>query len=221
MTVDRPIRLAILSDPASTRRGVDASAIEALLGAWLKSPVALGHREDGSPLLTGADGVHISLSHAIGATAVAMADRSVGVDIAATSHDAGDRVTARSLFTSSERAWLGALPAERWPAGFATLWTLKEALLKRDRRGLDTHDLPDVGTMIGRLGAPPPLAAITWRPWAVLAPSAHPTQNSLGLTLALPMTHLTTIGAEPVAVAIFAAPVAPLALALAWTAEMS
>ena len=207
--------VAILADPKSKRRGVGPEAVERLLGAWLGNPVVLGHREDGSPLITGAQGHHISLGHATGITAVALADRPVGVDIATIALTPADRRVAASLFTKPERTWLDELPEALHAAGFAQLWALKEAILKRDRQGLDRHDLPELSAILAGLEVAASAPGIPWRPWAALDSSPG---SAAGLQLSMPATALARVGLEQLAVAQLPTPTVTVALALAWTA---
>ena len=217
MTFAIPARIAVLADPKSKRRGVGPEAVERLLGAWLGNPVVLGHREDGSPLVTGADGHHISIGHALGATAIALADQKIGIDITALEINPADRRVALNLFLPRERAWLDALPREQYSAGFAQLWTLKEAVLKRDRRGLDRETLPDLTAMLTNMGTLPPLATIAWHPWAALEAGSSPGVPASGLMLAMPVGALAMVGAHQAALAQFASPAGNFALAVAWT----
>jgi len=208
-----PARVALLADPASKRRGVGPEAAERLLAAWLGHPVVLGHREDGSPLITGAEGHHISLGHAVGVTAIALADQPVGIDIAAVAMTPADRRVASALFTAPERAWLDALSKDQRPAGFVQLWTLKEALMKRERQAMDTHELPDLSALLPGLAVRPVSVDVPWRPWAPLdgLPSAA------GLMLAMPAAALIPVAVGALAVAHISASTGPLGLALAWT----
>ena len=214
MTVVVPVRVALLAEPKSKRRGVGPGPVEGLLGAWLGRPVVLGHREDGSPLITGAEGHHVSLGHADGITAIALADKPVGIDIAAIAMTPADRRVASALFTPPERAWLDALPKDQRPAGFVQLWTLKEALMKRERQGMDTHELPDLSGLLTGMAAEA-AADVPWRPWAPLdgLPSA------IGLMLAMPAAALVAVKGKQAAFAQLVAPTGPLGLALAWTAS--
>jgi len=208
-----PVRVAVLRNPASKGRGVGPLAVERLLAAWLGSPVVLGHREDGSPLITGAEGHHISLGHAAGCTAIAMAKDPVGIDLAAVAMTSADRRVAASLFTGPERAWLDSLTAAQKPVGFAQLWTLKEALIKRNRQGLDRYELPDVSSVLTDLKPALVGAGTEWRSWAALdvGPSAN------GLELAMPGATLVPLGENELAVAQLSAAAGRFALAVAWT----
>jgi len=211
---DADIRVAVLCDPAGTARGVGPDAVEALLTTWLKTPIALGHREDGSPYPIGIEGKHLSLGHAAGMTALAIADRPVGIDISRVTTDAADRKVAARLFTPAERGWLACQPSDEQPAAFATLWTVKEALLKRERQGLDMHDLPDLGVLASSLSVALAEQPLDWRPWIALA--ASPRVRG-GLVLGSPLALLRPVATGHVRCAILGTPAGPHALALAWT----
>lgn len=211
------LRIGILCDPASKARGVGPDAVEALLTTWLKTPIALGHREDGSPFVIGADGWHLSLSHAAGFTAIALDDGPVGIDICEISSSRADRKVAARLFSGQERKWLFDLPPDEQAEGFAQLWTLKEALLKRDRQGLDRYDLPSTAEILAPWLTPPGTIAPEWRPWIALGQFGSGQAPASGLLLATPGAQMFPDRDARISCTIIEAPAGLLALSLAWT----
>lgn len=96
--------------------------------------------EEGKPALApefaGAE-LHFNLTHTAGLVALAVARvRDIGLD----AENLNERTTAlrlaRRYFTAEEARNLEALPPERQPARFYTLWTLKESWMKALGRGL-------------------------------------------------------------------------------------
>ena len=217
MSARNQLRIGILFDPASKARGVGPDVVEALLTTWLKTPIALGHREDGSPFVIGVEGWHLSLSHAAGCTAIALDDGPVGIDICEISSNRADHKVAAKLFSGSERKWLFDLPRDAQAEGFAQLWTLKEALLKRDRQGLDRHDLPDAGEIVAPWLGPPGALAPEWRPWIALVQSGSGRAPAPGLLLAMPGAQMIPERDARISCVIIEAPAGLLALSLAWT----
>jgi hypothetical protein len=211
------LRIGILCDPVSTARGVGPDVVEALLTTWLKTPIALGHREDGSPFVIGIDGWHLSLSHAVGCTAIVLDDGPVGIDICEISSNRADRKVAAKLFSSSERKWLFDLPPDEQAEGFAQVWTLKEAILKRDRQGLSRHDLPNVGDILATSFGPPAALTPEWRPWIALGQSNSGRAHAPGLLLAMPGALMMPERKNRISGEIFETPTGLLALSLAWT----
>lgn len=211
MTAAGPVQVAILFDPKSQKRGAGVAAVEALASEWLGMPVTLAHREDGSPIVIGATDKHFSLSHGPGLTAIALASAPIGIDITEVSPNTADGKVAASLFSAAERSWLGALPADHQPYAFAQLWTLKEALLKRDRRGLDANVLPDLDGHFGDL----PIRNDVQRATPHRVP--FPMGEGQGEGLIIDDISLRQLGTRPLAVAILAAPNSIIALAIAWT----
>ena len=144
------------------------------------------------------------MSHARGMTAIALADLPVGVDITEVAPNQLDDQIAAALFTAREKAWLATVPNSQQPTAFAHLWSLKEAVLKRDRTGLGTHDLPDFGNAIDLVGETGPPHQVIWQPMR-------------DLKVASLAGHLTPIGLLPLGIALLAVPTATLAIAVAWT----
>jgi 4'-phosphopantetheinyl transferase len=104
------------------------------------SPAATAYARAGSGRLCLVDpaGWHVSISHANGLAAVAVANAPCGVDIE------GPRTTdttavARRYFAAPERDWLASLPEEARHTAFLQLWTLKEAAVKALGTGLAGH----------------------------------------------------------------------------------
>lgn len=86
--------------------------------------------------------------------------------------------------------------------------------MKRERQGMDTHELPDLSGLLTGMAAEA-AADVPWRPWAPLdgLPSA------IGLMLAMPAAALVAVKGKQAAFAQLVAPTGPLGLALAWTAS--
>ena len=211
-----PARIAILLDPASRTRGAGVEAVEGLLSTWLKTPIAIGHRDDGSPFIIGRDGLHISLGHATGATAVAIAEYPVGIDICEVGANPADRKVAAKLFSAHERDWLGRQAPAAQATAFAQVWALKEAALKCRKEGLDRHELPDTGALLAHLSAPTGVQTAEWRPWMPLSPTAASRPLPAGLKLALPMAQMSRIADRPASLAVLTIPSGAMAIALAW-----
>ena len=206
VTAEPRPRLAILFDAANDRRGARRETIEALLDAWLGRPVTIDHRPDGSPFLPAAPDAHVSLSHATGATALALHDRSIGIDISEIEPVGADAAVAKELFSQAEQAWLSSLDADARPAGFAQLWTLKEAVLKCRRRGLGVEGLPDVSD---------------FTPW--LNPTGQPDrtlwQSWRGLEMATPRSPFRLLGGEQLMAEVASIGARRFAIASAWARE--
>ena len=160
---DQPTILLVGSE--TDRRGASAAAIDRALAAELGSHVRLDRAADGAPRLTGS-GLHISLTHDVGVTAIALSAEPVGIDITPVSGHRLDAVVAEQMFSSLENAWLARMPSPERPLGFAVLWSLKEAIIKRGGDCLDKTDLPNLDHLLGqlslsRLAEPIRLAATT------------------------------------------------------------
>lgn len=149
-----PESLAVLLDGRDrARRGriMRAADRDRFLAAWVLARVVLGERLGRDPGALGFDrtcthcgdtghgkpvvedagpGLDFSLSHAGELAVVAVSDRSVGLDVEDAT--AGERPLDAAL-TERERA---ACPDY---AGFARLWTRKEAVLKAVGKGLAVH----------------------------------------------------------------------------------
>ncbi|MCB5165492.1 4'-phosphopantetheinyl transferase superfamily protein [Streptomyces bambusae] len=149
-----PESLAVLlngHDRARRRRIVREADRSRFLAAWVLARIVLGERLDrdpaalefdrtcrhcgdrshGKPVVgTAGAGLDFSVSHTGGLAVVAVSDRPVGVDVEDTT--AGAQPPAAAL-TERER--------ETCPgyAGFARLWTRKEAVLKAAGKGLAVH----------------------------------------------------------------------------------
>ena len=120
-------------------RDLSAAARELLARALgLPEPPRVEKDARGKPFLPDFPGIQISISHTRGAVAVALSERPAGVDVEPASRTLHDWVPAR-FFTGAERS-LADCPEE-----VIAVWTRKEALLKRDGRGI-TLPLREVET---------------------------------------------------------------------------
>ncbi len=117
-----------------------------LLGECLKpyglqdEPLVYGSH--GKPVLAGDTGVHFNLSHADGIAACIVSDRECGIDCECV-REYRPKV-ARRVFTSAEKAMLEATPDSARDLLFFRIWTLKEAFVKAEGRGL-SYPMSSVG----------------------------------------------------------------------------
>ena len=117
-----------------------SAAARALLARALGLPEPPRVEKDarGKPFLPDFPGIHISISHTRGAVAAALSELPAGVDVEPASRLLHDWFPAR-FFTDAE-CFLADCPEE-----VIAVWTRKEALLKRDGRGI-TLPLREVET---------------------------------------------------------------------------
>ncbi|MDQ3405036.1 MAG: 4'-phosphopantetheinyl transferase superfamily protein [Actinomycetota bacterium] len=98
--------------------------------------VILDRDTAGRPVVSGPGPLHVSLSHTVGAAAVAFSRKApVGVDIEPV-HEVRAVDMARRWFTPDEADWIAELCEEQRSAAFLRLWTYKEAIGKARGRGL-------------------------------------------------------------------------------------
>lgn len=128
---------------------------------------------EGCPTVLGHSELAFSLTHAGPRAAVAIGtSQALGLDLEPIRPERDPMALARRFFGPAEAAWLTARsPAER-PAGFATLWTVKEAVLKARGRGL-TEPLHSVEVDMDSSGRPVHVRA-PGGPWTVRAWSPEP-----------------------------------------------
>ncbi|MFH7597260.1 4'-phosphopantetheinyl transferase superfamily protein [Streptomyces racemochromogenes] len=155
--------------PAGRRSGWMAGRLLAkrLAGELVGAPsreVEVLPREDGSPqLLVGGrplSSLHVSISHAPGHTAAALAPGPVGVDVCETASAAAVRRAADHAFSPAELSLLGAGRAD----ALAGAWALKEAAVKADRGGVPgtaPRRIPLLGLRPPALGGP--RRAMAWQ----------------------------------------------------------
>jgi hypothetical protein len=135
---------AVVAEGAdAARRGLAPAELDHLLALMLPGrPVE--RMPDGRPAVRGHDGLVLSLGHAIGATAVAIAPFPVGIDIERCEPDVDALAIDAELFGMRDYAFLAAQDEDRRGDAFYRLWTLKEARLKRFSRNLATASLPQI-----------------------------------------------------------------------------
>ena len=158
-------------------------------GACAPADWRFGLSPEGRPLLLGDSGLRFSLTHSGTWAAVAIgAGQAIGLDIEPVRPERDALPLARRFFGAEETERLGGLPPGERPAGFARLWTVKEAVLKARGCGLTEPlrsvevDLDPSGQLV-RVEAPGgPWAVRSWLPepgWcAALAVS---TENPLSV----------------------------------------
>jgi 4'-phosphopantetheinyl transferase len=98
--------------------------------------------EYGKPGIVGADhkqgGLAFNLSHTRGQLIAALAiDTQIGVDIEYHNPSTDWKGISESYFTKVENEWLMDLPEEEGFKAFYDIWTMKEAVMKADGRGLN------------------------------------------------------------------------------------
>lgn len=108
-----------------------------ILARYLRSDPArlkFSRGEYGKPYLT-AGGLEFNLSHSGDRVAISVARSGVGVDLEEVKVQPIDVGLVSECFTESEQHWLERCTDDPY-RGFFRLWTLKEAVLKADGRGL-------------------------------------------------------------------------------------
>jgi 4'-phosphopantetheinyl transferase len=156
--------------------------------------LAFARAPQGKPYVPGAP-LRFNLSHCREFALVALHPRAeVGVDLESAEAGRDWLALARRFFTPRESAWLAALAPGEQPRAFCRLWTLKEAWMKADGRGLGAGlraveiqlaegQAPELGGAPGwraqELEAPPGFAAAVV--WAEPAAAAAPPPGALKL----------------------------------------
>lgn len=136
---------AIMSRPNENSRRQSAAGLRALLFLLEKAgvdpaPLVLAREKSGRPYFAGSD-IKFGISHSGSLAVCALSDSDVGIDIERVRDVRNAAALAERHFSPAELAWAGEMTAEK----FFTVWTKKEALLKRDGRGVDC-DLRAVDT---------------------------------------------------------------------------
>ncbi len=94
-----------------------------------------------APVVRGRDDVHLSLSHAAGATVLAVAPFAIGIDIECVDPELDALAIDPELFGPRDYAFLQGQAEPTRLRHFYRLWTLKEARLKRFGRNLAERPL--------------------------------------------------------------------------------
>lgn len=153
LPADRRAQLAKMAHGESRRQSLCAELLVRVL-ACVRSgrdnrDLSLLRAPGGKPGWIQDDPFAFSLSHTEGAVALALSLRPVGADVERLRPPPA-RVAARA-FSPAERQYLAAAPEEEVPLRFFTVWTRKEAFLKRDGAGLTGASLPAVDTQSAAL----------------------------------------------------------------------
>ena len=132
-TADRRIfaddRSRYIASHASLRR---------VLSAYTSRPsstLRFATRDGGKPYLPD-HAMHFNMSHSGGVVAIAVAGEEVGVDVESVERPVDARAIADRFFTPDEFRWLRAQAPSDGQRAFFRLWTLKEAVMKADGRGM-------------------------------------------------------------------------------------
>ena len=140
---------AVVAEGAdTTRRGLAPAELDRLLELMLPGR-AVRRMPDGRPAVRGQGGRMLSLSHAVGATALAIAPFPVGIDIERCEPNVDALAIEAKLFGERDHAFLAAQDRDRQGDAFYRLWTLKEARLKRFGLSLGDNELPDIASLAG------------------------------------------------------------------------
>ena len=127
---------------SASRRGLDSYELQRLFKLMLPGRAVV--REGvGRPVVRGG-GLHISLSHASGLSALALAPFPVGIDVERVDPDFDVLEFDPALFGEQDFRVLEACEAGLRRDHFYRLWTLKEAHLKRKGQNLLCEPLPSV-----------------------------------------------------------------------------
>jgi phosphopantetheinyl transferase len=145
------LEIAVMEGGDGARRGLTADELDRLVAALLPDqPVA--RLAGGQPVVRGRDDLHLSLAHAAGASALAVAPCPVGVDIEGIDPDLNVLAIGPDLFSLRDFAYLEAQDEAVRVEQFYRLWTLKEARLKRAGQTLADSDLPEIVQQDGSFG---------------------------------------------------------------------
>jgi 4'-phosphopantetheinyl transferase len=137
------LKIAVMEGSNSARRGLAASELDRLIAALLPDQPVV-RLTDGQPVVRGRDDLHLSLSHATGATALAVAPFAIGIDIECVDPELDVLAIAPDLFGPRDFAFVQQQDAATRLEHFYRLWTLKEARLKQLGRTLADTALPEI-----------------------------------------------------------------------------
>jgi 4'-phosphopantetheinyl transferase len=98
--------------------------------------IVFAEGEYGKPFLPDISGIHFNISHAGNYVTCAVSDSPVGIDVETTDHKGYLEVAGR-YFAKDELLYVQSFQNEsEQRKAFAEIWTMKEAYIKRDGRGL-------------------------------------------------------------------------------------
>jgi len=146
------LKIAVMEGGNSVRRGLAADELDRLIAALLPGQ-PLVRLAGGRPVVRGRDDLHLSLSHTVGATALAVAPFPIGIDMECIDPELDALAIAPELFGPRDFAFVQQQDAASRLEHFYRLWTLKEARLKRLGRTLADTSLPEIVSHDGELAA--------------------------------------------------------------------
>ncbi|HEX7140823.1 MAG TPA: 4'-phosphopantetheinyl transferase superfamily protein [Vicinamibacterales bacterium] len=117
------------------------------------SSLRFGRTEHGKPFLLESD-LHFSLSHSHDFIAIAVAHAPVGIDVERIRPEVETSEIASRYFRPDEVQWIA--NQRQRDLAFFQLWTLKEAIIKADGRGLSLP-LDEVCVDLAALSSPGPI----------------------------------------------------------------
>ena len=132
----RRLRIGRMKNEDARRLSIAAGCLllYALRCAGLPDTAAVSHTDQGKPYLPDYPSFHFNLSHSGIWSACAVGSEELGADIQK-AVSVTESVRQR-CFAASELRWLESLPDKDRAAGFCRIWSLKEALLKAEGKGL-------------------------------------------------------------------------------------
>ncbi len=140
--------------------------------------------QNSAPAVMGRADLTLSVSHSGDLGACAVADTPVGIDIEISRDRSGMPQLFDAVLTGEERAWLATLPATEQVTAFFTVWTLKEAWLKRTGNPLFQTMLHGGATV--RPATSADANAVSWRYGEAIVSLSLPDASAAGQAAATP-----------------------------------
>lgn len=136
LPAERQLRISRMSSKEARLLSIAAGGLllYALRCAGLPDTAAVSYTDHGKPCFPGHPAFHFNLSHSGNWAACAVGGEDLGADVQKIV-GVTEMVRVRCL-ASSELRWLESLAEKDRAAGFCRIWSLKEALLKADGKGL-------------------------------------------------------------------------------------
>ena len=135
--------------------------------------LGFGSNSDGRPVLLGMPGPHFNLSHSRNYALLAVAHRSVGIDLEFIKANCMQQAVVEQFLSTSQWSQLLKLPAKARSAALFRCWTRKEAVLKAAGLGL-LYPVPHLNVLVGSESTQVVgLMGRKWLLWEVAAPKLY------------------------------------------------